>query len=90
MINWLLETVSYLLIMRRRNIYLTILYVLVNSCGTPLVILSNLLLSYFYQSFFPVYFLGIEENRRLTREHFQSHMRIFKRNQVAPFKGMET
>ena len=33
--------------------------------------------------FFLVYFLGIEENRKLAREHFQSRIRIFKRNQVA-------
>ena len=29
--------------------------------------------------FFLVYYLGIEDNRRQAREHFQSHVRVFKR-----------
>ena len=41
MINWLLETVSFILY-QKNNVFLTILYVLVNSCGTPLVILFKL------------------------------------------------
>ena len=38
--------------------------------------------------FFLVYFLGIEENRRLAREHFQSRIRIFTRHKdrVIPIK----
>ena len=39
MINWLLETVSLILVIRNNNVFLTILYHLANSCGTPLVIL---------------------------------------------------
>ena len=42
MINWLLETVSLILFLIKNNVFLTILYVLVNSCGTPLVILFKL------------------------------------------------
>ena len=37
MINWLVETVSLILVMFRNDEYFTILYGLVNSCGTPLV-----------------------------------------------------
>ena len=37
MINWLLETVSLVLVMFKENVFLNILYLLVNSCGTPLV-----------------------------------------------------
>ena len=33
-----------------------------------------------------VYFLGIEENRRVAREHFQSRMRIFTKTRVVPHK----
>ena len=67
MINWLLETVSTSLVLVGENKFFTILYLLVNSCGTPLV-----------------YYLGIEDNRREAREHFQSHVRIFKRRKDAP------
>ena len=37
MINWLLETVSLILVMIKGNLMFTILYLLVTSCGTPLV-----------------------------------------------------
>ena len=37
MINWLLETVSLILVMMKGNLMFTILYLLVTSCGTPLV-----------------------------------------------------
>ena len=37
MINWLLETVSLILVMIKTNQIFNILYVLVTSCGTPLV-----------------------------------------------------
>ena len=37
MINWLLETVSLLLVMFNEKQILTILYLLITSCGTPLV-----------------------------------------------------
>ena len=69
MINWLLETVSTSLVLVGENRFFTILYLLVNSCGTPLV-----------------YYLGIEDNRREAREHFQSHVRIFKRRKDASEK----
>ena len=84
MINWLLETVSLVLVMIKDDVFLTIFYLLVNSCGTPLVILFTFFchISLFL---FLVYFLGIEENRRMAREHFLSRIRIFKRNQVASF-----
>ena len=45
------------------------------------------MLSYKYVGFFvQVYFLGIEENRRVAREHFQSRMRIFTKTRVVPHK----
>ena len=37
MINWLLETISTILVMFGDNIILTIIYLFVTSCGTPLV-----------------------------------------------------
>ena len=37
MINWLLETISIILVMVEDNVFLSILYLLVTSCGTPLV-----------------------------------------------------
>ena len=39
--NWLLETVSTVLVLIGENRFFTILYLLVNSCGTPLVIISR-------------------------------------------------
>ena len=45
MINWLLETVSLILVMIKDDVFLTIFYLLVNSCGTPLVILFTFLSS---------------------------------------------
>ena len=47
MINWLLETVSLIPLMFVESVFLNILYLLVNSCGTPLVI--------FVQSTFAIY-----------------------------------
>ena len=44
MINWLLETVSLILYLNKNDVFLTVLYILVNSCGTPLVILFKLFL----------------------------------------------
>ena len=38
MMNWVLETVSLILVMIKDNVFVSILYLLVNSCGTPLVI----------------------------------------------------
>ena len=78
MSNWLLETASLILVTighYLENSYnitfysftFYTLYILVNSCGTPLV-----------------YFLGIEENRRLAGEKFQSRIRIFKKKRVSP------
>ena len=66
MINWLVESVS-LIIFISENPLFKILYLLVNSCCTPLV-----------------YYLGIEENRRMARDCFQSRMRIFRKNSVTP------
>ena len=66
MMNWLLETISLVLVMIGEYKLSIILYLLVTSCGTPLV-----------------YYLGIEENRRLAREHFNSRIRIFKKKKVA-------
>ena len=40
----------------------TVIYILVMSCGTPLV-----------------YYLGIEENRKIAQEYFKSNMRIVKK-----------
>ena len=42
MMNWLLEIISLIPVMFVENVFLNILYLLVNSCGTPLVILFNL------------------------------------------------
>ena len=67
MFNWLLETVSLILVHFSSSPFITIVYLLVTSCGTPLV-----------------YYLGIEENRQKAREYFQSRIRIFKKNRVAP------
>ena len=82
LINWLLETISLIPVMFVENVFLSILYLLVNSCGTPLVILFKFIYTYIFlpNHYFQVYFLGIEENRRLAREHFQSRIRIFTRN----------
>ena len=92
MMNWLLESISLIPVMFVENVFLNILYLLVNSCGTPLVILFSLLFYINKSYFFSVYFLGIEENRRIARENFQSRMRIFKRNKnkVARLKDKET
>ena len=67
MINWLVETVSLIMVMFGENLLFIILYLLVTSCSTPLV-----------------YYLGIEENRRVAREYFQSRMRIFRKNKLTP------
>ena len=48
MINWLLEMISLILVMFKENVFLNILYLLVNSCGTPLVILFHLQLLHTY------------------------------------------
>ena len=37
MINWLLETMSLVLVSFGQSVFFNILYILVNSCGTPLV-----------------------------------------------------
>ena len=37
MMNWLLETVSLILVMIKDNVFMSIIYLLVTSCGTPLV-----------------------------------------------------
>ena len=88
MINWLLETVSLVLVMFKENVFLNILYLLVNSCGTPLVNQFNIYFFwYFTDSFFLVYFLGMEENRRVVREHFQS---MIRKNRVDPNQTVET
>ena len=42
MMNWLLEIISLIPVMFVENVFLNILYLLVNSCGTPMVILFNL------------------------------------------------
>ena len=37
-----------------------------------------------------VYFMGIEENRKMAKEHFKTHIKIFKRkNQVETEDGAE-
>ena len=87
MINWLLETVSIFVGLFGNNVFLTILYLLVNSCGTPLVICFTYIFCHTFV--IQVYFLGIEENRRLAREHFQSRIMVFKRSQVATIKNKE-
>ena len=94
LMNWLLETLSLILLIvgAGERIFLNLLYLLVNSCGTPLVILlCSTYFHFIFTIFFLIYFLGIEENRRLVREHFQSRMRIFKRNndKMAPNKENE-
>ena len=44
LMNWLLETISLILVTIGDNVFWTILYLLLNSCGTPLVVLLNPLL----------------------------------------------
>ena len=86
MINWLLETVSLILVMFVENVFLNIL---VNSCGN---LLPPVLL-YVNQFFFKVYFLGIEENRKLAREHFMSRIWLFTKNKdkmSSPIQDKET
>ena len=86
MFNWLLEVVSVLLVMIGENPMLENFHNLVNSCGTPVV--------FFYKYFFLnltltciylllIYFLGIEENRKLARIHFRRQMRMFTRKKVS-------
>ena len=48
MINWLLETTSLILVIIKVDVFLTIFYLLVNSCGTPLVILFILFVLFHY------------------------------------------
>ena len=84
MFNWMLEVVSVLLVMIGENPMLENFHNLVNSCGTPVV--------FFYKYFFLIltciyllliYFLGIEENRKLARIHFRRQMRMFTRKKVS-------
>ena len=67
MFNWILDTISTLLVMIVNPVkYFTLLYILVISCGTPLV-----------------YFMGIEENRNMAKEYIKLNMRIFqKKNKI--------
>ena len=46
MINWLLETISIILVMVEDNVFLSILYLLVTSCGTPLVFFNVVMFSH--------------------------------------------
>ena len=61
--NWILETVSTIIVVLIKNAYSTTTYLLIISCGTPLV-----------------YYLGIEENRRLAQARFREHVKMFKKN----------
>ena len=95
MLNWLLETTSLIVLLssERDSIFESLLYLLINSCGTPMVRLFNSTECYIlFISFFLIYFMGIEENRRLAREQVKSRMKIFSRNKekVAPIKDKET
>ena len=54
MMNWLLETISFIPLLFVENVFLKILYLLVISCGTPLVILFNLL--FYILTFYQFYF----------------------------------
>ena len=58
MINWLLEMISLILVMFVENVFLNILYLLVNSCGTPLVILFHLHLLHTF-TYFLLTFAGL-------------------------------
>ena len=68
MFNWVLETIVNILILIMRD----------NSK------LSNCLYVLIMSGGTPlVYFMGIEENRKLAQEHFKSRIKIFKKkNQV--------
>ena len=61
MFNWILETLINVLILSGNKRIFSILYILVMSCGTPLV-----------------YFMGIEENRKKAKEHFESNIQMLK------------
>ena len=63
LLNWILETVSTIIVVLIKNAYSTTIYLLIISCGTPLV-----------------YYLGIEENRRLAQAHFRDHVKMFKKS----------
>ncbi len=88
--NWLLETTSLIVLTvgDRDGIFFNLIYFTVTSCGTPLVILLNLLLLNIFLPIllFLIYFLGIEENRKRAREHVSSSIKIFtrKKDKVAP------
>ena len=54
---------SDIIVVLIKNAYSTTIYLLIISCGTPLV-----------------YYLGIEENRRLAQAHFRDHVKMFKKS----------
>ena len=62
MLNCVLETISFLIVVFIRNHLTDILYLFVVSVGSPIV-----------------YFMGIEENRKIAKQVFKSRMRIFEK-----------
>ena len=69
MFNWILETLSTILVLIDLNL---------NRFSTLIYIFT---ISYGTPL---VYFMGIEENRKMAQEHFRANMRVFSKNKVSP------
>ena len=67
--NWILETLSTLLVLIDRN---------QNRFSTLIYILTMSCGTPL------VYFMGIEENRKMAQEHFKANMRVFIRTKTSP------
>jgi len=68
MFNWILETLSTILVLIDLNL---------NRFSTLIYIFT---ISYGTPL---VYFMGIEENRKMAQEHFRANMRVFSKNKVS-------
>ena len=67
MFNWILETLSTILVLIDLNL---------NRFSTLIYIFT---MSWGTPL---VYFMGIEENRKMAQEHFRANMRVFSKNKV--------
>ena len=67
MLNYILEMVSFVLISISNIPVLTVIFLLIKSCGTPII-----------------YYIGIEENRALTREFVKSQIKYFVPKSKSP------
>ena len=73
MLNYILEMVSFVLISISNIPVLTVIFLLIKSCGTPII-----------------YYIGIEENRALTREFVKYHIKYFNPKGKSPSSQAET